>query len=302
MRIHTLLDDEVDAFNFERPDFDRFLSRVPVARLEVHAHLDSLLSKAAEVDVLLTWKFEAGHYARFESLQTVFTPAAGDDWVKPDPNGKVTLVHGRFHGPILAESCLHAILHMNHKLPAVLDNQAGHHWDRNVQRGSRLLHNQQVLVVGHGAIGKHCARLLQAVGAEVIGFRRNATSDNSKSIAELETYLPGADHVVMLLPGGETTRHFMSAGRLALMKPGAYLYNFGRGTTVDTAALLPELNRLGGAFLDVVETEPLPAESPLWDHPCVTITPHSSCVYDEYRTYFLDEVADYLLATTTQPS
>ena len=78
-----------------------------------------------------------------------------------------------------------------------------------------------------------------------------------------------ADHVVITLPLTAETRGLFSTARLAAMKPGAHLYNVGRGAIVDPAALLAALRsgHLAGAGLDVTDPEPLPADSPLWQEP-----------------------------------
>jgi phosphoglycerate dehydrogenase-like enzyme len=86
----------------------------------------------------------------------------------------------------------------------------------------------------------------------------------------------------------------MNPERLALMKAGSYIYNFGRGNSLNTNDLLTSLDHLGGAFLDVTDEEPLPRNSPLWDSSNVMITPHSSCIYHEYKSLFINEVIDDL--------
>jgi phosphoglycerate dehydrogenase-like enzyme len=84
--------------------------------------------------------------------------------------------------------------------------------------------------------------------------------------AELTRVLPLADHIVNILPDNEATRGWVNARRLACCRPGARFYNIGRGTTVDEKALLEALRsgRLGAAYLDVTEVEPLPPSDPLW--------------------------------------
>ena len=81
-----------------------------------------------------------------------------------------------------------------------------------------------------------------------------------------------------LLPLTADTRGLFDAGLFAAMKKSAYLINIARGAVLDEPALIEALRagRIAGATLDVLETEPLPAESPLWDMPNVRITPHVS--------------------------
>jgi phosphoglycerate dehydrogenase-like enzyme len=81
-----------------------------------------------------------------------------------------------------------------------------------------------------------------------------------------------------ILPGGAATKGFMSAERIGRMKVGSFFYNIGRGGTVDQDVLLEALRagRLGGAYLDVTDPEPLPAGHGLWGAPNCFITPHTA--------------------------
>ena len=94
--------------------------------------------------------------------------------------------------------------------------------------------------------------------------------------------MPQADYVVIAAPETAETRHLIGAEQIAKMKRGARLINVGRGSLLDEAALVRALEdgSLGGAALDVVESEPLPAQSPLWKAPNLMITPHTSAVSD----------------------
>ena len=113
-------------------------------------------------------------------------------------------------------------------------------------------------------------------------------------MSALPGLLSDADHVVMLLPGGDATDRFMNRDRLSRMKPGGFIYNFGRGNALIAQDLIPELEHLGGAFLDVTEEEPLSPESPLWTHEKVFVTPHSSAIFEDYRRLFIEEVCTRL--------
>jgi len=131
-----------------------------------------------------------------------------------------------------------------------------------------------VLVVGHGSIGRAVEHRLRAFGAEVTGIARRAR-DGVHGVAELDTLLPEADIVVVLLPLTAETRGMVGAGFIERMKPGALLVNAGRGAVADTRAITDAVleGRIRAA-LDVVDPEPLPAEHPLWGAPGVLITPH----------------------------
>ena len=138
-----------------------------------------------------------------------------------------------------------------------------------------------VLLVGFGTIAARAAALLAPFGPRVLGIRRTPSGLEpvpTVSLAELPRVLPEADHVVNILPGGHSTRHFFDAARFEAFKPGAVFYNIGRGTTVDQLALgaALESGRLRAAYLDVADPEPLPAAHPLWRAPRCTITPHSA--------------------------
>jgi phosphoglycerate dehydrogenase-like enzyme len=120
---------------------------------------------------------------------------------------------------------------------------------------------------------------LAPFGGKVTAFRRSPQGNEGVEIATaagLAAALGSADHVVNLLPDSADTRNFMTAARFAQLKPGARFYNVGRGTTVDQPALIAALQsgQVGGAYLDVMEPEPLPPAHPLWSAPNCYITCH----------------------------
>ena len=158
-------------------------------------------------------------------------------------------------------------------------NQARREWSA---RGKIIsVEGATILVLGLGDIGGSYARKAHALGAHVIGVRRRVGEkpdylDELHAIDELDSLLPRADIVAMVLPGGAATEHLMDERRLGLMKKGAFLINVGRGSAVDPKALKKALRarHLGGAALDVTEPEPLPADDELWGFDNVIITPH----------------------------
>lgn len=306
MELHTCLWNEVAAFDFSESDLATLKKALPQFDLIVHPNADSFLSQADKVEYLLTWEFPESWYELCPNIKKIMTPAAGQDWIAADPTGATTIVHGAFHGEIMAESLLSALLYMNHRMPLMIQNHTDRAWRRDLQKNSRLLRHQRVVIIGFGNIGKICGRLIRSTGAEVIGVRRSRPSAQDRiedgiqvhTVAQLPEILPTADHVVLVLPGTSDTDNFLTADLIRQCREGVYLYNFGRGNALTSQTVIEVASHIGGAFLDVTEEEPLPIDSPLWSLPNVMITPHSSCIYEEYKVYFLNEVIAHLTQDT----
>lgn len=298
--IHTCLWNDVTEFHFVDSDFD-ILRELPDVHLKMHENAEQFLAAAESAEVVLTWDFPEDWYASCPNLSLIMTPAAGTDWVAPDPSGRVAISHGSYHGELLVESLIEALLFMNRHMWSMIDNFQHRSWDRNLQTGTTALAEQTVLIVGYGNIGQICGRVLRrGFGCRVIGVRREISGVDAEGVEvfpmqDLDQLLPEADHVVLLLPGIPETERFMNAERLRRCKPGAYVYNFGRGNVLTTDDLLAGFVHLGGAYLDVTDPEPLPSDSPLWYLPNIMITPHSSCIFNSYRRRFLEEAKAHLL-------
>jgi phosphoglycerate dehydrogenase-like enzyme len=156
---------------------------------------------------------------------------------------------------------------------------AEHHWEHHEWRE---VYGSTWLVIGLGAIGTAVAQRARAFGCTVIGVRRHPAGtepvDEMITPDEVTTALPRADVVVLTLPATDETRDLVNDDFLAVMRPAAVLVNVARGSIVDEGALLRALDagRPDFAVLDVVGEEPLPPEHPLWSHPKVVVTPHTS--------------------------
>lgn len=192
----------------------------------------------------------------------------------------VTNASGVFADPC-AEHALAMMLAFTRDLPGyILNKQGPRAWNYLEGRYSiETLAGKTVVLLGYGAIGRRLTELLAPFRCRVIGVRRSPRGDEGIEMvrdAEVAGVLPLADHVVNLLPDSPATRRFCNAAFFAAMRPGAHFYNIGRGSTVDQDALLAVLRdgRLGGAFLDALDPEPLPPEHPLWAEPRCHLTPH----------------------------
>jgi phosphoglycerate dehydrogenase-like enzyme len=139
----------------------------------------------------------------------------------------------------------------------------------------RSLADRNVLIYGYGRIGAAVERRVAGFDPEsVVRVARSArTKPEVRAAADLHALLPAADVVFITAPATPDTEGVFDAATLALLPDGALVVNVGRGKIMDTAAIVGEVGRLRFA-LDVVDPEPLPADSPLWDAPNVTIAPH----------------------------
>jgi len=152
---------------------------------------------------------------------------------------------------------------------------------------SRSVADCTVLVLGYGGVGKAVAARLAPFETTIVPVASRARDEDGEhihGIDELAELLPRTDILMITLPGGEPTRGLIGAEQLALLPDGALVVNVGRGTVLDTDALVAELQseRLRAA-LDVVDPEPLPADHPLWSAPGALIVPHVGGAADAMR-------------------
>ena len=195
------------------------------------------------------------------------------------PAGAVLTNATGCYGPAIAEHMLAAVLALYKRLPAYGKAQGQRAWQDFGPVG--MVRGSTVLVVGFGDIGRAFGQSMHALGATVVGVRRRGGAVPPWAAGvygpdQLDRLLPAADIVALCLPGGEATRHTLSARRIGLLNPRAVVVNVGRGSAVDTDALCRALyaGRIGGAALDVTDPEPLGPEHPLWAAPNTIITPH----------------------------
>ncbi len=155
--------------------------------------------------------------------------------------------------------------------------QAAHEWKR---LGFRDIAATNWMIIGYGNIGQELGRRAMAFEAHVTGVRRNPGGQEPANAMlrpnDVLAALGRMDVVVLTADSNDSNRHLVNAPFLAAMKPGSVLVNIARGALIDEAALLQSLERgvPECAILDVFETEPLPSDSPFWDHPRVRLTAH----------------------------
>jgi phosphoglycerate dehydrogenase-like enzyme len=195
----------------------------------------------------------------------------------------------------IAEYVLGVVLAFAKGFARSLDLQRETRWQH---RESERIAGRRALVVGTGGIGRAIARLLRAAGMTVAGAGRRAQDDDPDfgtvyAADELDKHLGYVDYVVAVAPLTEQTKGLFDARVFAAMKPSARFVNVGRGELVVTADLIDALRagKLAGAALDVFETEPLPAESPLWTLDNVLVSPHMSGDFVGWRNTLVEVFA-----------
>lgn len=266
------------------PRLDRLAGRAEV----LHCDEKTLATAVSEADVLLVWDFlsDAVRDAwprRGPHPVWVHTASAGvDRLLFPElvaSSAVITNARGVFDRPI-AEYVAGLVLTFAKDFIGSWELQKQRHWRH---RETVRIHGSHAVVVGSGPIGRHIGRTLRALGVEVslVGRRARAADPEVGRVhasESLPSLLPTADWVVCAAPLTDATRGMFDRDLFARMKPSARFINVGRGQHVvedDLAAALHE-GRLAGAALDVFATEPLPADSPLWDAPGLLVSPHMS--------------------------
>ncbi|MDE0545080.1 2-hydroxyacid dehydrogenase [Microbacterium sp. C7(2022)] len=140
------------------------------------------------------------------------------------------------------------------------------------------LADRRVLLLGWGGVGKAVAARLSGFEVDLTAVATRARVEDGVAvhgIDELPSLLPEAEVVILTLPGGDATRHIVDDAFLAALPDGALIVNVGRGSLVDTEALVDHVSRGRiRAALDVTDPEPLPEGHPLWSFPGVLIAPH----------------------------
>ena len=268
------------------PSIDRLEKEVALERnqqvSEIQEDLDTLLAQA-EV-IFTTLLIPDDLLSRAPRLKWIHSSGTGIDAFLATGifEGNIMITNSRGIPAIpIAEHVLGFILMLAKNAACLLSNKQDRRWEECV---ALELRDRTVGMIGFGAIGKEIARLAKGIGMRVIATRKSVAKRESGTFGLDEVYpssdfrqmLSESDFVVIAAPLTAETRGMIGEAELRAMKPTAYLINIGRGHIVDQSALIKALKQGGiaGAGLDVVETEPLPDDSELWDLPNVVLSPH----------------------------
>ena len=234
----------------------------------------------ARTEALMAHGVPPGVLSSMPKLRWAQAMTAGvEGWVAlPDLPERVMLTCARgTHRESMPENIIGALFYVAKPYAAAVENQKHSKW---VQSVAQPLTDKTLGILGLGAIGQDVARIASVIGMRVIGTRRHP--EPMKNVAEVfppertDEVLAQSDFVLLLLPATRETDNFINAERLAMMKPSAWLLNFGRGHLIKDADLIAAVKakKIAGAMLDVYRQEPLPAEHPFWTTAGIIVLPH----------------------------
>ena len=238
----------------------------------------------ADMIILRVLKMPKESFEHFTDLKMVMRWGVGYDSVDIEEAGRRGIMVCNTPGAnayAVAELAVGLMIDLGRNIFGYFSNIKNNNWDRNVFPSNQSLNGKTVGLVGGGNIGRQVAKRVQAFGAKVCyydAFRLPEAVEQEFNMAycELDEVLKCSDVVSLHVPLLDSTRHIISAEKLALMKPTAKIINTARGGLIDDAALVEALKRgaLAGAGLDCVEAEEGGVTEALLQMPNVIITPH----------------------------
>ncbi len=290
-------------------DFPDGIELIPVSdKMDHDVDIDVWIPDPYSTKAIRAWP-------RLRGIKLVLAMMAGTEWIPETVGPHVTIcnAHGA-HNISTAEWTLSAILTTLKYFPLYLDIQRSGLWKRRFEASAHYakitgdthttyppvlaeeLTGKTVMLVGYGAIGKEIERMMVPFSVNMIRLARTARSQPEvHAVSELDTLLPRADVVILILPATAESRGLIGKRQFELLHQGALLVNAARGPIVDTDALVNALNsgRIRAA-LDVTEPEPLPEGHPLWNCPNLLLTPHIGGSTPQFAPRALRVVADEL--------
>ena len=260
---------------------DELLRRMP----ELEVRIWPEVGDPDEVQVALVWRPPPGSLRQFPNLKAILSLGAGIDSLIADetlPDVPLAKMVDPSLTRTMSEYVLAAVLRHHRGLDRFERAQREGRWDYQFPPQAA---ERRVGVLGLGELGRDVAVLLRDHGFPVAGWSRSAKKiDGIESFGgeALDRFLERTDVLVCLLPLTDDTQGILNAQTFERLPRGAFVINAARGPHLVDDDLIEALDsgHLAGATLDVFHEEPLPAESPLWRHPKVLITPHvaSYCV------------------------
>lgn len=273
-----------DTLLIYHPDFNIFekIISARLRQLKIRSAFcpEEALGFAEEAEIILAWEIPDGVLKRAKRLRWFASTGAGNEHLVKNPHLRkdVILTKTTMYGEMMAEYVFAYLLRSIRNVDRHLIHQKKKIWE---QMKPGRLRGKVLGILGLGSVGKEIAKRGKQFGMTVFGLKRvPETVDHVDQVfgpGHLKDLIPSVDYLVNVLPLTTETYHILGEKELNLLKEGAFLFNIGRGRTIDEKALEKILlTKKIRAVLDVFEREPLQAKSKLWSLKNVIITPHVS--------------------------
>jgi glycerate dehydrogenase len=296
----------LDLDSIDRGDMDLSKLRQAVDYWEWYGLIsdDELHETLASAEIIVSNKvmLTSEHLAKAENLKLICVAATGTNNIDLEAAARHDIPVCNVHGYATASVVQHVftlLLALTTRFNEVTSAVKQGEWSRSrffclLDYPVRELAGKTIGIIGYGDLGKAVAHVAEAFGMQVLLAKRNRNDDRPGRIA-LAELLPRVDVLSLHCPLTKETHGLIGADELALMKKDAVLINAARGGLVDEAALVDAIvqEKLGGAAVDVIETEPPPHHYPLLEVslPNLIVTPHVAWASRESRQRLLDEIA-----------
>jgi phosphoglycerate dehydrogenase-like enzyme len=274
-------------FTITREHFEKALENVPEIKDKIEFFIDwdvdNFNSSMSNSEILLTYDFPTNNLKSIApNLKWIHCTAAGVEHLFPFDwtydNLKITNSSG-VHAKKAGEYGLMSVLMLQNHLPKIITNQKNKEF---ISTFGNPIAGKNIVLVGTGALGSSMAKLVEPLGANIIGVNKKGKSVEGCSqiltIDKLDTVLPKADILYLALPETPETKNLINKRRLDLLKTTCGIVNIGRQSALDYEVLCDKLEKseIAGAILDVFNPEPIDKSSRLWNTKNLVITPHVS--------------------------
>jgi len=274
-------------FTITREHFEKALENVQEIKDKIEFFIDwdvdNFNSSMSNSEILLTYDFPTNNLKSIApNLKWIHCTAAGVEHLFPFDwtydNLKITNSSG-VHAKKAGEYGLMSVLMLQNHLPKIITNQKNKEF---ISTFGNPIAGKNIVLVGTGALGSSMAKLVEPLGANIIGVNKKGKSVEGCSqiltIDKLDTVLPKADILYLALPETPETKNLINKRRLDLLKTTCGIVNIGRQSALDYEVLCDKLEKseIAGAILDVFNPEPIDKNSRLWNTKNLVITPHVS--------------------------
>jgi len=281
-------------FTITKSHFDKALEKFPEIKEKIEIFIDwdeeNFNSSISNADILIAWNFPTLNLRKIApNLKWIHCISAGIEHLLPLDwmfSNLVLTNNSGVHSKKAGEYGLMSVLMLQNHMPKIITNQKN---KKFISLFSNPIAGKTIVVVGTGSLGSAMIKLIAPLGANIIGVNKKGglVEGCSKVITtgKIDTVLPKADILYLALPETPETKNLINRKRLDLLKSSCGIVNIGRQSAMDYESLCEKLSKkeIAGAILDVFSSEPIEANSKLWNTPNLVITPHVSS--DDNGTY-----------------